>query len=174
MVGFAKRLWREKGVPQYRSNGSVLTALPFQLCWETSRLQPGEAGILTNFTGGQHGLEVGLGTPEERAQEFARMLDRVFPGVSGDLNGKQARFTWPTFPWTRGSYACYKPGQWTGFGGEEGRRVGNLHFAGEHTSDSAQGFMEGGCDTGERVAREILQGEGEAAVPFPRRLRRAG
>lgn len=174
MVGFAKRLWREPDVATYRSNGSVLTALPFQLCWETSRLQPGEAGILTNFTGGRHGLEIAAGTPEERAREFAHMLDRVFPGVSGDLNGKQARFTWPTFAWTWGSYASYKPGQWTGFGGEEGRRVGNLHFAGEHTSDSAQGFMEGGCDTGERVAREILAGEGEAAIPFPRRLQRAG
>jgi monoamine oxidase len=173
MVGFAKRLWREDGRP-YDSNGSVLTSLPFQLCWETSRLQKGEAGILTNFTGGRHGLEIGEGTAEARASEFARMLDRVFPGVSGDRNGKQARFLWPTFPWTRGSYTCYRPGQWTAFGGEEGRRVGNLHFAGEHTSESAQGFMEGGCESGERVAAEILEGQGRMASGFPRRLRLAG
>jgi monoamine oxidase len=152
----------------------VLTGLPFQLCWETSRLQEGRSGILTNFTGGRRGLEIAGGAPEERAREFARMLDRVFPGVSGDRNDKQARFLWPTFKWALGSYACYRPGQWTGFAGEEGRRVENLHFAGEHTSETAQGFMEGGCETGERVAREILEGLGKVAVAFPRRLRRAG
>jgi monoamine oxidase len=102
------------------------------------------------------------------------MLDRVFPGVSGDRNDKQARFAWPTFQWARGSYTCYLPGQWTAFGGEEGRRVGNLHFAGEHTSASAQGFMEGGCESGERVAAEILEGRGRMAATVPRLLRREG
>ena len=47
-------------------------------------------------------------------------------------------------------------GQWTSIGGAEGERVGNLHFAGEHTSADFQGFMEGGCESGERVAGEIL------------------
>lgn len=177
MVGFSERIWRrtppgcEPG--PYRSNGSVVTDLPFQLCWETSRMQPGKAGVLTNFTGGRHGLEIAKGTPAERAAEFAGLLDGVFPGVAAARNGRQARFTWPTFPWTQGSYTCYKPGQWTGFGGEEGRRVGNLHFAGEHTSESAQGFMEGGCESGERVAAEILEGRGWIAEDLPRRLLRA-
>jgi monoamine oxidase len=48
MVGFARRLWRAPELP-YHSNGSTLTDLPYQLCWETSRLQPGASGILTNF-----------------------------------------------------------------------------------------------------------------------------
>ncbi len=169
MVGFARRLWRNPE-PRYHSNGSTLTDLPYQLCWETSRLQPGPSGILTNFTGGRHGLEIGEGTPEHQAELFARDLDRVFPGVAAErLPGKQSRFLWPAFAWTRGSYTCYKPGQWTAFAGEEGRRVENLHFAGEHTSEYAQGFMEGGCESGERVAREIL-GIAERAG-LPERLR---
>ena len=45
--------------------------------------------------------------------------------------------------------------------------------AGEHTSESAQGFMEGGCESGERVAAEILEGREVAAVSYPRRLRLA-
>ena len=126
----------------------------------------GEAGILTNFSGGRHGLDVGKGTPEERAAEFAGWLDNVFPGISQTrIEGRQSRLVWPTFPWTLGSYACYKPGQWTAFSGEEGRRVGNLHFAGEHTSEVAQGFMEGGCETGERVVREILEAPTTLARP---------
>jgi monoamine oxidase len=172
MVGFSHRIWREPEGP-YHSNGSTLVDLPYQLCWETSRMQPGSSGIITNFTGGRRGLEIAEGAPEERAQEFARMLDRIFPGVSGDRIDKQARFIWPAFQWTRGSYSCYRPGQWTAFGGEEGRRVGNLHFAGEHTSESAAGFMEGGCESGERVAAEILEGRGRTAAALTRRLRMA-
>ncbi|HKI01708.1 MAG TPA: FAD-dependent oxidoreductase [Thermoanaerobaculia bacterium] len=162
MVGFAKRLWRQPELP-YRSIGSTLTDLPYQLCWETSRLQPGENGILTNFTGGRHGLELGERTPEEQAESFAREIDRVFPEIAeARLPDRQSRFIWPTFQWTLGSYGCYRPGQWTAFGGEEGRRVGNLHFAGEHTSGTAQGFMEGGCESGHRMAEEILEGRAGA------------
>jgi monoamine oxidase len=57
MVGFSEKIWRGS----YHSNGSTLSDLPYQLCWETSRLQPGATGILTNFTGGRHGLEIGEG-----------------------------------------------------------------------------------------------------------------
>jgi monoamine oxidase len=66
------------------------------------------------------------------------------------------RFHWPSFPWTRGSYAGYLAGQWTSIRGAEGEAVGQLFFAGEHCSLAAQGFMEGGCETGERAAQEIL------------------
>ncbi len=158
MVGFSERLWRTEG----GSNGSVLSDLPFQLCWESTRLQPGRGGILVGYTGGRRGLEAGEGTPGEQAERFARELDRIFPGVAA-LRTDQVRFHWPSFPWVRGSYACYLPGQWTRFGGAEGERVGNLHFAGEHTSVDFQGFMEGGCESGERAAGEILADLGLAA-----------
>ena len=151
MVGFSERLWRTQG----GSNGSVLTDLPFQLTWEATRLQPGGAGILVCFTGGQRGIEIGEGTPAAQSEKFARELERVFPGIDERRIG-EARFHWPTFEWTKGSYACYLPGQWTTICGAEGERAGNLHFAGEHTSLDFQGFMEGGCETGERAAQEIL------------------
>jgi monoamine oxidase len=151
MVGFSERLWRTAG----GSNGSVLTDLPFQLTWEATRLQPGKSGVLVDFTGGQHGVEIGQGTPAQQAERFAADLERVFPGIAERRLG-EARFHWPSFEYTRGSYACYLPGQWTGFGGAEIERVGNLHFAGEHCSADFQGFMEGGCETGERAAAEIL------------------
>jgi len=54
-----------------------------------------------------------------------------------------------------GSYSCYLPGQ-ARFSGLEGERVGNLHFCGEHTSVDYQGYMNGGAESGERVAAELL------------------
>jgi monoamine oxidase len=158
MVGFSSRVWRER----HRANGSVLTNLPFQLTWETSRLQPGAAGILTNFTGGAHGVEIGQGSAADQAARLVTDLERVFPGVAAARAGmKEVRFHWPSFPWTRGSYASYLTGQWTAFGGAEGEAVDGLHFAGEHCSRYAQGFMEGGCETGERAAREVAEARGK-------------
>jgi monoamine oxidase len=40
--------------------------------------------------------------------------------------------------------------------GLEGEAVETLHFAGEHCSFDAQGYMEGGCETGMRVAEQLL------------------
>jgi monoamine oxidase len=154
MTGFNDRIWRKEGM----SNGSVLTDLPFQLCWETSRHQPGNAGIITNFSGGRHGVELGGGSDAEQSRAFVEHLERIFPGVSATREGmKQVRFHWPSFRYTLGSYASYKVGQWTTIRGAEGERAGNLHFAGEHCSLDFQGFMEGGCETGEAVARVILE-----------------
>jgi monoamine oxidase len=66
---------------------------------------------------------------------------------------------WPTVPTMKGSYACYKPGQWQFFG-LEGEREGNLHFCGEHTSLDFQGYMEGAAETGAFVAAEIIDEQG--------------
>lgn len=168
MVGFDARPWRTR----HDANGGVVADLGFQSTWETSRKQAGDAGILTNFTGGEHGVELGRGTAAEQAAALVAGLETVFPGIGAARAGMaEARFHWPSHPFTRGSYACYLPGQWTGICGAEGERVGNLHFIGEHCSLEAQGFMEGGCETGERAARDVLAtlrpgmaAEGEAAA----------
>ena len=163
MVGFEERVWRTA----HRSNGSALADLPFQSTWETSRHQPGRSGVLTNFTGGAQGVAVGAGTAREQADRVARELDAIFPGAAAARgSAKEVRFHWPSHPWTKGSYASYLVGQWTTIAGAEGESVGRLHFAGEHCSLEAQGFMEGGCETGEAAARAILEGRGlGAALP---------
>jgi monoamine oxidase len=159
MIGFSERVWRTA----HHTNGSVATDLPFQLTWETSRKQPGRSGVLTNFTGGAQGLAVGEGSARAQADRVARELEAVLPGVAAAREGaKEVRFHWPTHPWTRGSYASYLVGQWTGIAGAEGEAVGGLHFAGEHCSLEAQGFMEGGCETGEAAARAVLERMGGA------------
>ncbi len=158
MIGFSDRVWRTR----HRSNGSVLTSLPFQLTWETSRGQKGKAGILTNFSGGAQALGVGRGTAEAQAQQLVADLERIFPGAQAAHAGMKAvRFHWPSFPWTRGSYAGYLAGQWTSIRGAEREAVGQLYFAGEHCSLAAQGFMEGGCETGEQAAQDILAALGQ-------------
>jgi monoamine oxidase len=163
MVGFDSRPWRTA----HQSNGSVLTDLPFQCTWETSRGQEGKAGILTNFTGGAQGLRLGDGDPGEQVLRLLGDLERVFAGVSGARRpAAHARSHWPSNPWVLGSYSGYRPGQWTTIHGAEGERVGNLRFAGEHCSANAQGFLEGAVETGEAAAAEILA---DLGIPVPQR-----
>ncbi|MET0226173.1 MAG: FAD-dependent oxidoreductase [Dokdonella sp.] len=153
MIGFNERIWRTR----HASAGSTYSDLPLQTTWETSRQQAGAVGILTNFVGGRHGLATGSGTPKEQADTATQQLEAIFPGVSGARAGmREARFHWPTFAWTQGSYACFTPGQWTTLRGAIGERVGHLHFAGEHCAFDNQGFMEGGVETGEWAAQAIL------------------
>ena len=51
------------------------------------------------------------------------------------------------------------PRYFTTIAGNEAKPVGNLYFAGEHTSSfyEFQGFMEGAALSGIRAASEILQ-----------------
>lgn len=145
-----ERVWRTR----HPSSGSSYSDLALQTTWETSRMQSGNAGILTNFVGGRHGVEIGNGTAKEQADTAARELDAIYPGISAARAGsREARFHWPTHPWTLGSFT---PGQWTTLRGAIGERVGNVYFAGEHCAFDNQGFMEGGVETGEWAAQAIL------------------
>lgn len=153
MIGFSERVWRTR----HRRNGSVYSDLPFQTTWDTTRLQPGVAGALTNFTGGRHGLELGQGTPKAQADAAAQQLDAIFPGIAAARAGaREVRMHWPSQPWAQGSYVCYGPGDWTSLRGALGETVGQLYFAGEHCALDTQGFMEGGCESGETAAAQIL------------------
>jgi monoamine oxidase len=161
MIGFNERAWHTR----HASGGATYSNLPLQTTWETSRMQAGAAGILTNFVGGRHGVEIGTGTPKQQADAAAQQLEAIFPGIAAARVGaREARFHWPTHAWTKGSYACLTPGQWTTIRGAIGESVGNLHFAGEHCAFDNQGFMEGGVETGEWAATAILGQSGSSGM----------
>jgi monoamine oxidase len=148
---FADRHWRSLG-----SNGETYSDRGYQSTWEVSRAQPGTAGILVDYTGGTIGASFGKGTPTGGAQQFLTQLEPVMPGISAKWNGRATLDFWTGYEWTRGSYSYWKVGQYTRFGGVEGERSGNCHFAGEHTSVDFQGYLNGAVETGERAAAEIL------------------
>jgi monoamine oxidase len=148
---FTDRHWRSLGL-----NGETYSDRGYQSSWEVSRAQPGTAGILVDYTGGTIGASFGKGTPTGRAQQFLTQLEPVLPGISAKWNGRATLDFWTGYEWTRGSYSYWKVGQSTRFGGVEGERSGNCHFAGEHTSVDFQGYLNGAVESGERVAAEIL------------------
>ncbi len=170
ITGYTQKVWRT----QYNSTGTVFTDLGFQNTWETSasRYSPGTIGLITNYTGGTQGVAIGAGTAEEQAQKLRSQFDLIFPGsFSAAIANQSARAYWLGDRYSQGSYLCYRPGQFTRFYGVEGERVGNLFFAGEHCSLEYQGFMEGGCETGELVALEILDDLGLRGIAESLRAR---
>jgi monoamine oxidase len=82
-------------------------------------------------------------------------LERIFPGARAAATGRVARWHWPSDPFVRGSYACWKVGQYTSIAGAEFEPVGRLLFAGEHTSLEHQGYMNGAAETGRRAAQIV-------------------
>jgi monoamine oxidase len=162
MVGFKSRPWERRGYA-----GNIYSDETFQLAWANSYLQPGAEGGLTLYSGGKLAHEAGQGPAEEVALRLLRGIERAYPGTLAQRNGKVSRFHWPTYPWTKGAYACYKPGQWTTIAGAEGLPVGNLFFAGEHCSYDFQGYMNGGAQTGADAAKAAM-----AAVSLPKAARR--
>ena len=162
MVGFGARPWLALG-----SNGESYSDLPHhQLTWETNPSRAGaRRGVLTDYSSGRRGATLNPGDPQGEAARFLGDLDQVFPGaLASARRDAQGRFFvhlehWPSNPLIKGSYTCYRPGQFTSIAGQEGKPVGNLYFAGEHANSfyDSQGFMEGAALSGIDAAHAILR-----------------
>ena len=161
MVGFDGPYWRGLG----SSGASYSDLAHHQTTWETSptTARVGRA-VLTDYSSGVRGFGMNPLNVAGEATLFLGDLERVLPGalthVARDGGVVRAHLEhWPSNPLTKGSYTCYKPGQFTSIAGREGTRVANLHFAGEHTNSfyDYQGFMEGACVSGLDAAGEILR-----------------
>jgi monoamine oxidase len=161
MVGFKSRPWEKQGY-----SGATYSDEQFQLAWANSYLQRGSEGGLTLYSGGKLAHAAGEGPAETVATRLLAGIERAYPGTIAERNGKVSRFHWPTYTWTKGSYSCYRPGQWTTIAGAEGLPVGNLFFAGEHCSYDFQGYMNGAAQTGADVAKAVM-----AAASVPRAAR---
>jgi monoamine oxidase len=152
-VEFNDRFWYGAG-----NNGNTFADTGYQNTWEVSRAQGGGKGLLVDYTGGDVGASFGAGTPSSRAKQFMTQLQPQFPGIkiSDHWTGRATIDFWAGNQWTKGSYSYWKVGQYTKFSGMEKMRQGNCHFAGEHTSQDNQGYLEGAVESGQRAVDEIL------------------
>lgn len=165
LLQFANRYWNSEG-PWGISNGEAYADTGFQNTWDTTRTQPGTAGILVNYTGGRVAEDfrplVPYSTAGQNAQvstyakSFLKKIEPVFPGLSKYWNGKATLST----PWRDPNFLCsysyFRVGQYTTIAGYERVPQGAIHFAGEHCSQDFQGYMEGGAVEGARAALEVF------------------
>jgi len=130
-----------------------------------------DAPLLLVYSGGQTGRSYPTSTsegpaPQTSVTETLAALDRGSTGnppLSAGYNGKNYLVTWVNNPWVHGSYAGFGPGQYTDFWGYLEAPEPGLFFAGEHTSTHSQGYLNGGVESGERAANQVLRGFGSRA-----------
>ncbi|MCS6897281.1 MAG: FAD-dependent oxidoreductase, partial [Nitrospira sp.] len=134
-----------------------------QTTWETNPSRSTETrGVLTDYASGPRGANLTSHDGQTEVRRFLHDLEMIYPGVSGAVRNSQGRSLvhlehWPSQPLVKGSYTCYRPGQFTTIAGLEGIPVNNLFFAGEHTTSfyEWQGFMEGAALSGIAAADAI-------------------
>ena len=148
MVAFDGRPWEEL----HGSGGGTYSDLPnVQATWETNRGRSTRMGIITDYASGDCGAALRTECKvQNQVASFLTDFDTVLPGTKARAATSGGKYVahlehWPSNPWSRGSYTCYLPGQFTSVAGLEGQAAGPLKFAGEHADSfySYQGFMEG-------------------------------
>jgi monoamine oxidase len=165
-IQVAGRPWTGDGF-----DGDVLTEGPFDGSWDGTSYQnggkPAPTEILIVVPGGADGAglaaKYGLSgvqgpAPASLVNDALAQFEPILPGVTlAWADGPQLAWVndGNSDPHLLGAWSQYNIGQYTGFGGIEGVREGNIHFAGEHTSYQFQGFIEGAVRTGLKAAREI-------------------
>ncbi|HLY07035.1 MAG TPA: NAD(P)/FAD-dependent oxidoreductase [Rhizomicrobium sp.] len=167
-IQVAGRPWVKDGF-----DGTMLTGSPLDGGWDGTSYQNGgrrsSAEVFVCLPGGMDGksfaarYNLAFGheqgpAPPAMVSDALAQLEPIFPGVTA------AWAKGPQRAWyndgnidkhLRGAWSQYNIGQYTGFGGVEKRREGNIHFAGEQTSPEFQGYIEGAVRSGLRAAREI-------------------
>lgn len=124
--------------------------------WDGTDNQGDKPGYcLTSFTGGSKAVEVSAMNEDARKTAYATELEQRYPGYKEGV--KEARpMLWTKDPWTMAGYCFPAPGQVTTVARKLYEGQGRLHFAGEHTSMAFMGYMNGGLESGRRVAKQIV------------------
>ena len=157
LQGTTSRIWRspESGLPA-PSNGTFYSDLGFQNLWDSSRAQPGDAGIITDFLGAKPGMNDAKSALDAFRADLPKMSPKMAESI--DPNAVTSWF-WAVYPYTLGSYASSKVGQYTTMleVASEPALGGRLQFAGEHTSSDFLGYMNGGVQSGDRAAAALVK-----------------
>ncbi|MEO3788268.1 NAD(P)/FAD-dependent oxidoreductase [Actinocorallia sp. B10E7] len=155
-VGLSNRPWVSQGY-----GGTTYSAPGGWVCaWDDTANSGRTDGVMCQFPGGTATTGAWTGAafgtaPASQVTSFLNQVDQVFPGTAAAYDGRSYRSAWHLNPWSKGSYTCPQPGQYTSLFGVEARTEGVLHFAGEHTSVEYFGFLNGAVESGERAAKEI-------------------
>ena len=138
-----------RGWPQGYAN----TSLESQRVYEPTIDQPGEAGVLMAYVGGDGGRAQAALDESERMTRVAGDIETMYHLGDEPLGGFSR--AWSGEPRYGGSYAVYRPGQVTAHWQVLRQPCGPIWLAGEHTA-TWTGYLEGAVESGERAAEQIV------------------
>jgi monoamine oxidase len=147
-------------------DGVVYSTNPRLIALCTSTGEEGEeqqAGsmIVTAFFGGADCRALSNGVAHAPATEAVvspvlDVLDAAVPGLKAAFTGLAWMDSWCDNEYSLGAFSAFRPGQTARFHHVIGVPEGSVFFAGEHTSTSHRGFMNGAVESGERASREVM------------------
>jgi monoamine oxidase len=162
MVGFNSPFW----FASHGRNGTGFSDRPYmQSTFEAGASRSNATrAVLAAHVGGTQARAMTAATLQSDARAFLGNLEKVLPGANtaaardGAGNLRAYSENWSANPLSKGSHSNNRPGYFTTSAQNEAKAVGNLLFAGEHTSSfyEWQGFMEGAALSGLRAAAEVL------------------
>ena len=142
-IQFAERQW---------PSGYATTEGVSQRIYDPTIDQPGTAGVLMSYAGGDGGRSLAALSESERVglieADMRAVHDIVAPSTGGFSRA------WSAQPRFGGSYAVYRPGQVTAFWEVLRRPHARIWLAGEHVA-TWTGYLEGAVESGDRVADGI-------------------
>ncbi|MGF7161976.1 monoamine oxidase [Rhodoligotrophos appendicifer] len=137
---------------------NALTDTPVGETWEGTdgqRSNAEEPACLSVFSGGQAAQDCLDFAEVERSQKLQGYLEAIYPGYASSVE-KTMFMGWPNEKWTQCGYCSPGLGEVTSVypnlakGFEE-----RLFFAGEYTSLLFTGYMEGGLNSGAKLAKQL-------------------
>ena len=147
LMQFERRFWRHTGRPS-----AFGTDQPIGAVWDANEEQRGPAGILTFLAGGRASGELQEILGREGTEGVRKRL--TWLGRPARLLAARS-ITWEMDPWSQGGYAFFDPSFDPRLRAWLARPAGRILFAGEHTSDRSQGYMNGAVESAKRVAAEV-------------------
>lgn len=148
LLQFDRPFWRRRGQPRAISTDSDIGTL-----WDGNEEQRGRAGILSLLAGGSAADATRRRLAE--AGPAGLVADLAWLGAARARLLEHAVVDWSTDPWVRGGYAYFDPAYRPEWRPWLARPAGRVFFAGEHTSEAWQGYLDGAVQSGYRAAAEV-------------------
>jgi monoamine oxidase len=124
--------------------------------WDATEGQPSRRHAMLNFLAGGTASRA-LRDRVATTGASGLLADLCWLGLGGEPATAACGVTWEDDPLARGGYAFLDPGYDPSWRPLLARRAGRVVFAGEHTSEDFQGYMEGAVQSGERAAAELTR-----------------
>ena len=154
IMATSSRPWREDKSAGYLINEEI------QNGWDATQMQSENAGpgAYTVFLGGRkaNAINSEFHASKFHLERFKNVLTSVYPSMEGAFTEQARTVNWVSNKYALGSYPAYKVGQWTTIAGQEAVPADYIFFAGDHTSDEFQGYMNGAAESGARAANEVV------------------
>jgi len=149
LLQFARHPWRRPGRPR-----ACATDLDIGAVWDSSEEQLGARGILTLLAGGSASDATKAILAAKGAESLAGELGFFGVGRARLIGSRSV--TWEDDRWAHGAYAFFD----SSFPPSARRLLAlpwkRVFFAGEHTSNVWQGYMNGAVESGLRAAEEVF------------------